>query len=60
MEEELVSICLGGKFYDVPKSIAKSIFNTVLETPPIDHEKYRKEADDIADKIRQLKEDGNY
>lgn len=60
MEEEMITICLGGQSCKVPKSIAKNIFNTILETPPIDYEKSQEEADQIASKIRELKEKGTY
>lgn len=36
IEEPTTTICLGGRFYTVPKSIAKNIFTTITNTPPIE------------------------
>lgn len=60
MEEEMTTICLGGQLCEVPKSIAKNIFNAILETPPIDYEKNQEEVDQIIAEIREAKEKGTY
>lgn len=60
MEEELVTISLGGHIYQIPRCNGKHIFATILATPPIDYEKSIEKANEIADKIRKMKDEGNY
>lgn len=59
-EEELFTISFGGHFYKVTESMAREIFTALIETPPIDYEKSMEEANEIADNIRKMKDEGNY